>query len=231
MTSGKNLDDASDPTKFLWEFTDTELGQTWADPSISRTAVKDSSDTAWGTFFGSGYLSDPAQQANKEAYLYGILAQDANDYWKDAGGNTINRIKVGGSGTITADIKNYDDDDWPFSVGETITGWDSGAMAKIVSITKTGEDSATLELTSVVGTFQAGEEINGNWWGEADLDGAPSGSGGSLPNNALASPLVADLEGDYIADRIYVGDLYGNMYRVDNIGKRYDTAGVHIVYL
>jgi hypothetical protein len=85
VTSGKNLDDVSDPTKFLWEFSDAELGQTWADPSISRTAVKDSSDIAWGTFFGSGYLPDPAQQANKEAYLYGILAQDATDYWKDAG--------------------------------------------------------------------------------------------------------------------------------------------------
>jgi type IV pilus assembly protein PilY1 len=55
--------------------------------------------------------------------------------------------------------------------------------------------------------------------GHADLNGAPSGSGGSLPNDALASPLIADLEGDYIADRIYVGNLYGNMYRVDNIGK------------
>ena len=30
ITSGKNFNDASEPTEFLWEFSDTELGQTWS---------------------------------------------------------------------------------------------------------------------------------------------------------------------------------------------------------
>ena len=79
-----------------------------------------------------------------------------------------------------------------------------------------------MTLTNMVGTFQAGERLESAIATPpyaADLNGAPTGSGGSLPNNALASTLVADLEGDYLADRIYVGDLYGNMYRVDDIDK------------
>ena len=220
VTSGKNLNDATNPTKFLWEFTDSELGETWSDPSISRTAVKDSSDKAWGTFFGSGYLPDPAQQATKEAYLFGINAHDAGDYWKDSGGNTINRIKIGPDGTMTMDIENYDPVWYEFSVGEIITGTPSGATAKIISHTLTGSDTATLGLTNVVGTFKAGgEQIDGNMGGWAKSVDTPTGGGVSLLNDALASTIVADLEGDYVGDRIYVGNLYGNMYRVDNIGK------------
>ena len=218
ITSGKNFD-AGDPTLYLWEFTDSELGQTWADPSISRTAVKDSSDKDWGTFFGSGYL--PAQQATKEAYLFGIVAHDAADYWKDAGGNTTNRIKMSSGNDLTANIVNYDHGGNPFTVGETITGFDSGATAKVVAINNIVGNTATLTLTNAVGTFQADERLESAIATPpypADLDGAPTG-GGSLLNNALASPLAADLQGDYIADRIYAGDLYGNMYRIDDIGK------------
>jgi len=99
---------------------------------------------------------------------------------------------LGGSVTMTADIKNYDPMSYPFSVGEIITGHDSGAIAEIVSITLTGGDTATLGLTSVVGTFQAGEQIDGNMGGTADLDGAPTGGGGDDGVPFLAS-LTDDL--------------------------------------
>ena len=51
VTSGKAFDASApdEPSEFLWEFTDTELGQTWNDPSIKR--VDDGSDTAWAVFF------------------------------------------------------------------------------------------------------------------------------------------------------------------------------------
>ena len=99
VTTGKPFDDV-DPTKFLWEFTDTELGQTWADPNIERVAVKDSTAKAWGVFFGSGYSS--ADQANKQAYLYGIHAHDASFFWKDSDGIPTNRVKMtsGSTGII-----------------------------------------------------------------------------------------------------------------------------------
>ena len=92
---------------------------------------------------------------------------------------------------MTADIKNYDPVFYPFSVGEIITGHDSAAAAEIVSITPTGGDTATLELTNVVGTFQTGEQIDGNMGGTADLNGAPTAGGGG------GVPFLASLTDDF----------------------------------
>jgi hypothetical protein len=39
VTSGKAFDAAEDPSKFLWEFTDDQLGETWADPCIERVTM------------------------------------------------------------------------------------------------------------------------------------------------------------------------------------------------
>ncbi|MGA1843834.1 MAG: PilC/PilY family type IV pilus protein [bacterium] len=119
--------------RYLWEFSDTELGQTWADPSIDR--VSDGDGAAWGIFFGSGYSSTAQQE--KEAYLYGIAAHNKAPLWRD-GSTDINRIKV---------------------------------------------------------------------------------SSTTLKDDALASPLVADLDADTMGDHLYAGNLYGTMYRITHIGK------------
>ncbi|MGA1796336.1 MAG: PilC/PilY family type IV pilus protein [bacterium] len=119
--------------RYLWEFSDAELGQTWADPSIER--VSDGNGAAWGIFFGSGYAS--SDQREKEAYLYGIAAHNKAPLWKN-GSTDINRIKI----------------------SET-----------------------------------------------------------TLKNDALASPLVADLDADTMGDHLYAGNLYGTMYRITSIGK------------
>jgi len=107
VTSGKGFDDL-DPTKFLWEFTDDQLGQTWSDPAIERVAidgVATATETAWGAFFGSGYMTDAMKQDTKEAYLYGIQVHDAGDLWEDKNGVPINRVKIatGVSGTLAYD--------------------------------------------------------------------------------------------------------------------------------
>ena len=119
---------------------DNRLGETWSNVSIDRVAdgadnPDGTKNTIWGVFFGSGY--SVTNQENKQAYLYGIAANDKTDLWhKD--GNSINRIKL--------------------------------------------SDSELL--------------------------------------NDVPSPLmIADFEGDYISDSIYVGNLYGTMYRVSNIGN------------
>jgi Tfp pilus tip-associated adhesin PilY1 len=206
VTSGKNFGDATDPTTFLWEFTDTQLGQTWSDPSINRVGVKSSTDKDWGVFFGSGYMPNAVDQANKEAYLYGVLANDAGDLWKDASGSFTNRVKV--SPTILI----YDYADTSFNVGSVLTGMSSGAQG---TITKVDSAAKSLYLENVTGTFIVGEELKeGDYANDGEVVQVLS-----FKNDALSSPLVVDLEGDYVSDRIYVGNLYGNMYRVDNIGK------------
>ncbi len=117
-------------TSYMWQFTDTELGETWGEVSFARVA-----GTTWGAFFGSGY--SPNNQSNKEAYLYGINANDATPLWSDANGST-NRIKL---------------------------------------------------------------------------------STDELKNDATSAPLLADFQGDDISDALYVGNLYGKLYRVSNIGQ------------
>jgi type IV pilus assembly protein PilY1 len=132
VTYGNSFGDIKG-TGYLWEFTDSELGHSWSDPSIER--IKNGAGAEWGVFFGSGY--DTVDQNNKEAYLYGIVAHNKAPLWNN-GSNDINRIKISSTG---------------------------------------------------------------------------------LKDDALSPPLIADLDNDYISDRIYVGNLYGTMYRIVDIGK------------
>ncbi len=218
VTTGNDFGHA-DPTKFLWEFTDTELGQTWSNPSIERVAVKNSTtDTAWGTYFGSGYFGDPTLQANHQAYLYGIHANDATEFWQDKDGNPTNRIKMSfnNTGTIAYDGLVTE---IPNVAGHIVTGLTSGAKGVIVAVhVIVPGSSGTIDLKNITGTFIDNEAITSSGGGDALVNGAMTG-GIAMMNDALTSPLLVDMEADYIADRIYVGNLYGNMYRVTDIGE------------
>ncbi len=221
VTSGASFDEInpSDRIKFLWEFTDEKLGQTWSDAAIERVA--DGAGTAWGVFFGSGYSS--TNQSAKAAFLYGILAHDASDLWKDELGNTTNRILMGGAIVEEVKVKNYPDWDpsKQFEIGELIKGATSGASAKVAYVLWTSSDHARIVLSNKSGTFIDDERIVGltNPMHQADLIGNVVVDNGPYLNDALSSPLVVDLEADYVADRIYTGNLYGDLFRVTNIGK------------
>ena len=208
VTSGKAFDASTpdEPSEFLWEFMDTELGQTWNDPSIKR--VLDSSATAaWAVFFGSGYSA--SNQANKESYLYGIVAQDGLALWND-GTSDINRIKFFDKYYLGFDTVVTD-----FIVGEDIEGGTSGATATIVAI---DQAAGVFELQNVTGTFVDNEILTGQnpSPGDALVNGTIIDS---LKNDAPASPLVVDFTADGIYDQIYAGNLYGTMYRIAGIGK------------
>ena len=89
---------------------------------------------------------------------------------------------IGGNpNELTANIINYDHAGNPFTVGETITGFNSGATAEVVAIDNIVGDTATLTLTNVVGTFQADERLESMIAtppNPADLDGVPIAGGG-----------------------------------------------------
>ena len=209
INSGKPFND-SEPSKYLWQFTDDQLGETWSDPAIERVAIKDvqpSSGTAWAAYFGSGYFPIPDQQANKQSYIYGIEASESTPLWKDVNDNPINRYR------IAPPKLNYVNLQADFSEGEVVTGQTSGAQGTIIAI-DTGTQTLTLDNES--GTFQSGEVLSGSMAGDAEVSGTLNGI---LSNDVLASPLAVDIEGDYISDRLYVGNAYGNMYRVSNIGQ------------
>jgi len=222
VTSGQDFAATnSDPAKHLWEFTDDyDLGESWSEPSINRvadntmTAVE--SKTIWATYFGSGY--SPSDQANKKAYLYGIEAYDAGYLWKDKDGVPINKILM----SKPAVILQYHNLDSSFvipdQVGETVTGADSGATGTIVSVNVIDSDKGEITLVNVTGTFEEHEAIVSSGGGEADPEKILYTAYESA-NDALASPLLVDIDANSVDERIYVGNLYGDMYRVDNIGK------------
>jgi len=112
------------------------------------------------------------------------------------------------NGTLTYDSKTSD-----FTLTAVVTGGTSGATGTITDI-DTG--AGTLELESISGTFQDNESLTGSGGGAALVNGTLVGT---HLNDALASPLVCDLDDDYINETIYVGNLYGIMYRVSSIGK------------
>jgi len=225
ITSGKNFNDVTDPAEFLWEFTDTELGQTWSEPSINRVEIKGINpgvETDWGVFFGSGYMPSAVDQANKEAYLFGVLANDGGALWKDIYGNYTDKVKMGGKAWLLR-VKNYPqaDPSKHFDIGEVVKCTDEGGTAKVISVQWTSSDNADIYVDDLNGGWDDDEMIIGltDSNHRADLLAMPQVVDSTLKNDALASPLVVDLEGDYISDRIYIGNLYGNMYRIDNIGK------------
>ncbi len=236
VTHGQEFDaaDADKRTKFLWEFTDAELGQTWGDASIERVAIKDQdqknddpfneSPSEWAVFFSSGYTTD---MTGKEAYVYGIEADDAAPLWKDEGGVDTNRIKLVSGGST---LVGYEDHTGPsFQVGETLMQVNGpAASGTIVAVNETSTTEGTLTLDAVTGSFEAGKDIEGvDSTAEAQVVSVTAGSGG-LTANALSPVLAADLLAptrpvdpwlSYYADYLYVGDLYGNLYRISDIGK------------
>jgi Tfp pilus tip-associated adhesin PilY1 len=243
VTSGESFDDIDpdDRIKFLWEFSDDELGETWNDPSIERvtdvTVSADPPPTAWGVFFGSGY--SPTNQDTKQAYMYGILAHNKEPLWKttectpadDDDDDPIcldvdtNRVKIGGAIVKVLKVKNYPDWDTSkhFAVGEIVQGQSSGTEAKVVEVQWVDGSStwAWITIKDLTGSFTDWEQIKGkvNTNHQADLIGNVVLQKGSFSNDAMASPLLVDMEADYVADRIYAGNLYGNMYRITDIGK------------
>jgi|GEM_PF-1973088 len=223
VTSGQDFATTnSDPAKHLWEFTDDyDLGESWSEPSINRVADNTmtavDSKTIWATYFGSGY--SPTDQANKIAYLYGIEAYDAGYLWKDKNGVPIDKIRLSvGGGTLSYDnwVSSFA---MPNQVGETITGATSGATGNIVEVRVISTYSnGEIVLDNVSGTFLDNEVITSSGGGKALVKGQLTSLTSGI-NDALASPLAADIKGDSIDERIYIGNLYGQMYRVDNIGK------------
>ena len=221
VTSSKPFDNGSgDQAEYLWEFTDTDLGQTLGDVSIDRILLDDKGTTTdltdddhiFGVFFGSGYSE--TDQDNKVAYFYGVQAHDKANLWLDSGSASINKVAA----AYDLFTLYYDAETIDFAAGNTITGFTSGATAVVLGVTAADGTSGSLLLNTVSGTFQDNEKlwVTDNTDLRADVNGTLVT--GRL-DDALAPVLVADMDFDFKADRIYAGNLYGTMYRVSSIHK------------
>jgi Tfp pilus tip-associated adhesin PilY1 len=217
VTKGESFGAGADQAKYLWELTDAELGESWSEAAIERVSYPGGGTgaTAWGVFVSSGYSENDNTQYLKEGYLYGLEAATGTGLWSD-GTTTITKIKV----TPEAGTLNFKNLSGAApGTGVMVRGLTSGAYgAAVVSITNGATGS--IVLSNVFNSsFVNNEQIV--WSGSsAAVDGAFSASTASQKNNALSSPVTGNFYApDHTEDCIYVGDLYGTMYRVDSIGK------------
>jgi hypothetical protein len=219
VTTGNSPNPAnSDPAKFLWELADTDMGESWADAAIERVAYPagGESSSSWGVFVTSGYAANRNNQFSKEGFLYGVQADTGAGLWSD-GQNTINKVKLI-SEKRRLDYKNLSTGN--FVPGEIITGGTSGATARVVSVVVNADPTGTLYVTNTQGTFQNSEPLAGSLGHNAQVNGVLQLVEAGQPNNALNSPVTANFNpGDGKEDCAYVGDLYGTMFRVDNISR------------
>lgn len=89
-------------SKFLWEFTDSDLGVATSQPIIAR--VKDENGTnGWATYFGSGAAVNELQQVDKEAYLFAVDSWDKGPVWVDATDTGMFKIKLSAT-TLKNDV-------------------------------------------------------------------------------------------------------------------------------
>lgn len=212
------IENGSDPftsTMYLWQFTDDQLGMTQGVPVTARigssaVTLPQANFGGWITLFGSGY--DTGGSSFKEAYLYGVDAYTSDAVWLDTATSTyFNRLKMEEDDRI-----NYMNQlGTEFAATQTITGKDSGATAVISSVSDT-TSTGTLVLSAITGTFTDGEILQ---VGGADIATLSGPIHSAFYNDALSDPFVADLDYDYFSDFLYIGNMYGRMYRVNNFGK------------
>ena len=188
---------------------------------------------------GLHYLTDP----NYEHRYYVDLSPSASDVYYGGVWHTIlvGGLRGGGRGLFALDVTDpatfsesnaasivlwefTDDDDadlgYTFSK-PTVAMMNNGRFAVIVGngYNNTGTGEAVLFILFVDGG------LDGVWTPGTDYIKISTKVGTTADPNGLATPAVADLDGDGTADRIYAGDLFGNMWVFDVSGSSEATWG------
>ncbi len=220
----------ADPAAFLWELNDADMGESWADPAIERVAwpAAGASAAAWAAFMSSGYHAVDNLQPTKLAYLFGLEAYTGAPLWKNASGADTAKIQVDDEAGYQLAYHNYN--------GQAPAASDDlkvlqGAVEKCsVKVKRVVAHTAGANNTGGYGTLllesdPAACAIVANTSFQIQPKGATALADGPATlsgqkNNALNSPVTGNFaHGDHLEDCVYVGDLYGSMFRVDAIGK------------
>ncbi len=188
---------------------------------------------------GLHYLTDPDYRHK----YYVDLSPSASDVFYSGAWHTIlvGGLRGGGRGLFALDVTDpatfsesnaanivmwefTDDDDadlgYTFSK-PTVAMMNNGRFAVIVGngYNNTGTGEAVLFILFVDGG------LDGVWTSGTDYIKISTKVGTTTDPNGLATPAVADLDGDGTADRIYAGDLFGNMWVFDVSGSNEATWG------
>ena len=188
---------------------------------------------------GLHYLTDP----NYQHRYYVDLTPTVSDVYIGGGWATmlVGGLRGGGRGLFALDVTDpatfsesnaanivmweftdEDDADLGYTFSKpTVAMMNNGRFAVIVGngYNNTGSGEAVLFILFVDGG------LDGVWTAGTDYIKLTTKVGTTADPNGLATPAVADLDGNGTADRIYAGDLFGNMWVFDVSGSNEATWG------
>lgn len=171
-----------------------------ADPNYSHRYYVDGSPTAGDVFFDGAWHSVLVSGLNKGGR--GIFALDVT---------SPSFSESNADDTVLWEFTSADDSDLGFTYSRpAIVRLNNGEWAAIFG-NGYNSDSETAALFIV--SIEDGSLIK-------KIDTGVAGS------NGLATPAPVDVNGDYIVDRVYAGDLQGNLWRFDLSGSNTNQWGI-----
>lgn len=134
--------------------------------------------------------------------LYALDVSDPSEF-ANPGTNAAN--------VVLWEFTNADDGDLGFTYGQpSIVMLPNGKWAAIVS---NGYNSDNERAALFILFLEGG--LDGSWTLGTDYIKIYAEKNGSTANGGLSTPRVVDMDGDKVADRVYAGDLNGNMWAFD----------------
>ncbi len=118
--------------------------------------------------------------------------------------------------TVLWEFTNQDDDHLGFSFSNPqVAMMNNGQWAVIIGngYNATGTDHAELKILFIE------KGLDGEWATAGDYITIDTGKGSSGNKNGLSAPTLIDLDGNGTTDRIYAGDLLGNLWVFDVSGN------------
>ncbi len=197
-----------------------------------------------GALQGMHYLSDPSYS---HRYSVDLTASVADVYAKTTSGGTttwktvmVGGLRGGGRGIFALDITdpanfseagtnpaqvvmweftNADDPDlgYTFSRPSIVPLQGAGGTIKWAAVFGNGYNDTGSGLAKLFIVFLEGG-LDGTW-SSSDYVEISTGVGSTSNRNGLSTPAVVDSDGDGLADRVYAGDLRGNLWAFDLSGS------------
>ena len=169
--------DVTDPTapSFMWNFTDTRMGETWSEPSIGRVKIADGT-TKYVAFVGGGY--DTASNNNTGKAVFAIDLSNGSKLWQYYNTGSADALKMNFSIPASPAVVDLDGDG---NLDRVYVGDIGGQLWKFD--------------VSTAATFSSG--LVNNWTGKrlfnSDTSAAnPPASGAYYPTQAMyGRPAVA----------------------------------------
>lgn len=206
-------------------FTDSSTGlgklNQLTNPAYQHTYFVDAAPTAGDAYGTFGNVSGQCTSGCWRTVLAGGLGAGGKGIYAldvtDPAGSAISSLSFGEGNAASLALWEFTDSTTPNDMGyvygqPSITKMHNGQWAVIFGngYNSANEDPILYIVSATDGTLI--QKIN--------LAGSSYGTG-----NGLSTPAVVDVDGDYIADYIYAGDLQGNMWKIDVTGNSPSSWG------